>query len=298
MKIILLLVGILLATAGGVIIYRALYLDPRSGVEITEKGVRELPNYARILGGAVLLVGGTAIARRRFPFWSLLYRGFGMETTSSTGQTIPINGMEMYYETRGEGEPLVLLHGGGGIGANWDLIFKELPKGYRLIVPDLRGHGRSTNPSLVFSFQQAALDVYAMLDLLGIERCKAIGMSLGAKTLLHMATQQPSRIEAMVLVSAAPYFPEQAREIMRNLSSENRYFTPPYLATISAHTLIVHGDRDPLYPVNLAVEMYEAIPRSYLWIIPNGGHGPIFGDMADLFVKTALAFLRGEWASE
>lgn len=256
-----------------------------------------------------------------------------METTSSTGQTFPINGMEMYYETRGEGEPLVLLHGGGGIGSNWDLIFKELPKGYRLIVPDLRGHGRSTNPSLLFSFRQAALDVYAMLDLLGIERCKAIGMSLGAKTLLHMATQQASRIEAMVLVSAAPYFPEQAREIMRNLSSENRSeaewqqmrqwhkhgddqiralwrmgnafkdnytdmnFTPPYLATISARTLIVHGDRDPLYPVNLAVEMYGAIPRSYLWIIPNGGHGPIFGDMAEPFVKTALSFLRGEWAS-
>ena len=62
MKIILLVIGILLATTGGVITYRALYLDPRSGVEITEKGVRELPNYARILGGAVLLVGGTAIA--------------------------------------------------------------------------------------------------------------------------------------------------------------------------------------------------------------------------------------------
>jgi pimeloyl-ACP methyl ester carboxylesterase len=256
-----------------------------------------------------------------------------METRSSTGQTIPINGMEMYYETRGEGEPLVLLHGGGGIGANWDLIFSEPPGGYQVILPDLRGHGRSTNPSQGFSFKQTALDVFAMLDLLGIERFKAIGLSLGAKTLLHMATQQPSRIEAMVLVSAAPYFPEQAREIMRKFSSENRSeaewqqmrqwhkhgddqiralwrmgnafkdnytdmnFTPPYLATINAHTLIVHGDRDPLYPVNLAIEMYEAIPRSYLWIIPNGGHGPIFGDMAEPFVKTALSFLRGEWAS-
>ena len=45
------------------------------------------------------------------------------------------------------------------------------------------------------------------------------------------------------------------------------------------------------------MEMYEAIPGSYLWIIPNGGHGPIFGDMAELFVKTALAFLHGEWTS-
>jgi hypothetical protein len=62
MKVVLLIVGILIATAGGVITYRALYLDPRSTVEITEKGVRELPNYTRVLGGAVLLVGGAAIA--------------------------------------------------------------------------------------------------------------------------------------------------------------------------------------------------------------------------------------------
>ena len=62
MKITLLVIGILLATAGGVITYRALYLDPKSGVVITETQVREVPNYTRILGGAVLLVGGSTIA--------------------------------------------------------------------------------------------------------------------------------------------------------------------------------------------------------------------------------------------
>jgi pimeloyl-ACP methyl ester carboxylesterase len=72
-------------------------------------------------------------------------------------------------------------------------------------------------------------------------------------------------------------------------------FTPPYLSTIKARTLIVYGDRDPLYPVSLALEMYAAISGSYLWIIPNGGHGPIFGDMARHFVDTTLAFLRGDW---
>ncbi len=54
------------------------------------------------------------------------------------GASAPVNGMEMYYETRGEGEPLVLLHGGGGVGANWGLIFRETPAGFQLIVPDLR----------------------------------------------------------------------------------------------------------------------------------------------------------------
>jgi pimeloyl-ACP methyl ester carboxylesterase len=239
--------------------------------------------------------------------------------------------MEMYFATAGEGEPLVLLHGGAGVGANWDSIFKQPPAGHRLIVPDLRGHGRSTNPAGEFTFRQSALDVFALLEHLGIERFKAIGMSLGAKTLLHAATQQPSRVDAMVLVSATPYFPEQARAIMRQTTPDNRTdaewqqmrqwhehgdeqiralwrmvhafkdsytdmnFTPPLLSTITARVLIVHGDRDPLYPVHLATELYAAIPRAYLWIVPNGGHGPVFGENAAPFTERSLAFLRGEW---
>ena len=223
-------------------------------------------------------------SRGRFSFCSEVYGGNEMKLRSGTGQTVSINGMEMYYEIHGTGEPLLLLHGGGGVGANWQLIFKETPEGYQLIVPDLRGHGRSTNPSMAFTFRQSALDVFALLDHLGIERCKAIGISMGAKTLLHMATQQPARIEAMVLVSATPYFPAQARAIMSQLSPDKHTdaewrqmrewhkhgdeqiralwrmghefkdsftdmnFTPPYLSTITARTLVVHGDRDPLFP--------------------------------------------------
>ena len=102
---------------------------------------------------------------------------------------------------------------------------------------------------------------------------------------------------------------EQIRAIWKQAqafgdSYDDMNFTPPYLATIVARTLIVHGDRDPLYPVNLAMELYEAIPRSYLWVIPNGGHGPIFGDhtgngeTTSRFAETALAFLRDEWGSQ
>jgi len=260
-----------------------------------------------------------------------------MEPTPATGHSISINDIEMYYVVRGEGEPLILLHGGGGIGANWDLVFPSPPDGYKLIVPDLRGHGRTTNPPGRFSFKQIALDVFALLDHLRINRFKAIGMSLGAKTLVHVATQQPERVEAMVLVSGTPYFPTTARSIMATMTPETRTeaewkqmrqwhtggdeqiiaiwdqmrslkdsyddmnFTKPLLSTIVARTLIVHGDRDPLYPANLAMEMYEAIPDSFLWIIPNGGHGPIFGEFQGAgvttvdFAKIALAFLRREW---
>lgn len=170
---------------------------------------------------------------------------------------VEVNGIELYCETFGEGEPLLWLHGGMGFGADWRHIFKEPPAGYRLIAPDLRGHGSSTNPSGTFSFRQCARDIRALLHHLQIPRVKAIGLSGGG----------------IIDVN----------------------FTPPYLSTITADTLIVFGDRDPLYPVSLAVELGQAIPRSYLWVVPNGAHGPIFGDAAPRFVATALEFLRGSW---
>ena len=62
MKALLLIVGIIVATAGGVITYRALYVEPRSTVVISETGVRELPNQSRVIGGILLFVGGSALA--------------------------------------------------------------------------------------------------------------------------------------------------------------------------------------------------------------------------------------------
>jgi pimeloyl-ACP methyl ester carboxylesterase len=49
-------------------------------------------------------------------------------------------------------------------------------------------------------------------------------------------------------------------------------FTPPYLSTITARTMIIHGDRDPFFPISIPLEMYHSIPNSALWIVPNTGH--------------------------
>jgi pimeloyl-ACP methyl ester carboxylesterase len=243
---------------------------------------------------------------------------------------VELNGFHMYFEDRGAGEPLLLLHGGMGIGGDWRHVFPDDPAGYRVIVPDLRGHGRSTNPSKTFTFRQCAEDVIALLDHVGVARTKAIGMSMGAKTLLHAATAHPERVSAMVLVSATPYFPPPLRsaaaqftieaferlgdaeraalrarhqhgdeqiallyEMTRQfaVSYDDMAFTPPKLGTITARTLIVHGDRDPLYPVDLAFELFRAIPRAALNVVPYGGHGPIFGPLAAPFRTVALAHL-------
>jgi pimeloyl-ACP methyl ester carboxylesterase len=245
---------------------------------------------------------------------------------------IEINGVDLHYETAGDGEPLLWLHGFMGAGADWKYIFNEPPAGFRLIAPDLRGHGASTNPAGRFSFRQTANDVLGLLGHLGLDTVKAIGLSGGGITLLHMATAVPTCIQSMVIVSAPPYFPAQARAIQRQMSEsmlsqfemdsmrkrhrrgesqlqqlfaygrafadsyDDVNFTPPYLATIAAATLIVFGDRDPLYPVSLAFELRSAIPRSHLWVVPNGGHGPVFGDNAPQFVATAMGFLQGAWS--
>jgi len=244
--------------------------------------------------------------------------------------SIHVNEIQMYFQDRGAGEPLLLLHGGMGIGADWAHVFPEDPPGYRLIVPDLRGHGRSTNPSGTFTFKQCARDVLALVDHLGLPVVSAIGMSMGAKTLLHVATARPRAIRAMVLVSATPRFPEPLRaaaaaftrdafdqlsdseratlrsrhlhgddqiralyDMTRSFadSTDDMAFTAETLEAISARTLIVHGDRDPLYPVELAVELFRGIPAAALWVVPHGGHGPIFGPLAAAFRAAATAHL-------
>jgi len=61
-KVLLLIIGIIVATVGGVVTYRTLYVEPRSAVVITETGIRQIPNQARVVGGALLFVGGSALA--------------------------------------------------------------------------------------------------------------------------------------------------------------------------------------------------------------------------------------------
>jgi pimeloyl-ACP methyl ester carboxylesterase len=71
-------------------------------------------------------------------------------------------------------------------------------------------------------------------------------------------------------------------------------FTPASLATIQARTLIVQGDRDPLYPIDLSVELLRGIPNSSLWVVPGAGHGPVLGERWSDFQRAAAAFLRAQ----
>jgi pimeloyl-ACP methyl ester carboxylesterase len=222
--------------------------------------------------------------------------------------TIQCNDVELFYRVYGKGPELLLLHGFFASGEMWTPYIPILSRQFRLIIPDLRGHGRSTNPSGRFTHRQAALDIYALLDWCNINTIYAVGFSSGGMTLLHMATQQPERVKVMVLCGTTSYFPEQVRVVMRTVSMPNESnpdlgyfrtihvrgdaqiqalheqfkgfgasyddmnFTRPYLSTITARTLIVHGDRDWAFPVDIPVEIYGAIPKSSLYIVPNTDH--------------------------
>jgi pimeloyl-ACP methyl ester carboxylesterase len=224
--------------------------------------------------------------------------------------------LELHYDLHGpaEGPPLLLLHGFFGAASDWTPFLDRF--GTRPVVAvDLRGHGRSTNPDRTFTHRDAATDVLALMDHLGVERFDALGLSGGGNTLLHVATRAPARVGAMVLVSATTHFPEPARALQRGFeleqlpaaeqqrlrerhvhgeaqiamllaqarafadSHDDLAFTPAQLATIRARTLIVYGDRDPFYPVEIAVAMYRAIPRAALWVVPEAGHTPVDAEL-------------------
>lgn len=240
-------------------------------------------------------------------------------------ETISVNGMDLYYEIYGEGEPILILHGFSGSGAGLADLFKDLAKTHRLIIPDLRGHGRSTNPSKEYTFHQSALDIFALLDHLKINECFGVGFSGGGLTLLHMAFQKPDKIKSMALISAAPYFPQSTRNLMKQVTveshtkeewetmrkihmygdeqikmiwqhanefceSQDMNFTAEKLAKIKTKTFIIQGDRDPIYPLELTIEMFKGIPNACLWIIPNGGHG-ISMDVFPEFLNNLKKFM-------
>lgn len=251
------------------------------------------------------------------------------------GNHADVNGVKIYYEVYGEGEPLVLLHGFTMSHEMWDEWIEDMSQNHKLVLADLRGHGRSTNPSNHFTHQESARDIYALMDALQIDTFKAIGYSSGGMTLTHMAAMDSTRIEAMVLIGSTAYFPEQTRDIQRATNYEsmdedwlnimkqlhpdgeqqirsllaqfrnmaNTYedmnFTPPYLSSIKTPTLIIHGDRDPFFSVDIPVSSFESMPNSYLWILPNFGHDSISkGSIwADPFLKTVDQFFSGNWSN-
>jgi pimeloyl-ACP methyl ester carboxylesterase len=114
-----------------------------------------------------------------------------------------VNGLSLYYEEHGSGEPLVLLHGGLGAAELWAPVLPALAAGRRVIAVDLQGHGHTADVDRPLRPETMADDVAALIAHLGLERADVMGYSLGGLTALRTAIQHPERVRRLVVVSVA-----------------------------------------------------------------------------------------------
>ncbi|HEY0812956.1 MAG TPA: alpha/beta hydrolase [Pseudonocardia sp.] len=124
-----------------------------------------------------------------------------METTSAYAD---VNGLHMYYETYGEGTPLVLLHGGMlTIDLNFATLIPTLATKHRVIAVESQGHGRTADIDRPITPANLAADVVALLDVLNVERAHVLGHSMGAAVTLELGVHHPERVRSLVPVSGS-----------------------------------------------------------------------------------------------
>jgi pimeloyl-ACP methyl ester carboxylesterase len=112
-----------------------------------------------------------------------------------------VNGLQLYYEEHGSGEPLVLLHGGFHAGEMFGAILPQLAAGRRVITVDLQGHGHTADADRPLRPELMAGDVAALIEHLGLEQADVMGYSLGGKVALRTAIGHPERVRRLVTVS-------------------------------------------------------------------------------------------------
>lgn len=115
---------------------------------------------------------------------------------------VPVNGLRYYYEIHGEGEPLLLLHGGLGSISMFGPVLPALARSRRVIAVDLQGHGRTELGERPIRLPEIADDIAAVLGALGVERVDVLGYSFGGGVAFRLALQHPERVRRLALVSA------------------------------------------------------------------------------------------------
>ena len=256
----------------------------------------------------------------------------GQEPVTQNGKFATVKGLKLYYEESGKGTPLLLLHNFFATTSHWQPFIPQFSKYYKVIAIDLPGHGRSDymDSTDVYLNKKAAEYVIGLLDYLKIDSVYVIGASTGGFIALYMAKMRPELIKKMIVIGGQVYYSVQNRQFItargpaagiaerlgasikkhgkeKGTLLEKQFwrfrdlygdpsFTSDILATVTAKTLIIHGDNDEIAPMSNALEMYNSLPRANLWIVPNGGHLPHLNSSnhAD-FTRRALEFLGNEW---
>lgn len=111
--------------------------------------------------------------------------------------------MNLYYQSQGEGQPLIIIHGLFGSSDNWRSMVKYFSKWYRVISVDLRNHGRSPH-SDIQNFEAMADDIYQLCQQLSLDSVSILGHSLGGKTAMKFAELYPEYLQKLIVVDVAP----------------------------------------------------------------------------------------------
>jgi pimeloyl-ACP methyl ester carboxylesterase len=231
-----------------------------------------------------------------------------MKNTNWIGEQVPLTNVNLYYEKHGEGAPLICLHNFSANGrSRFTPLLPILTKHFTCYLVDLRAHGRSDNPTGLWTHQESAKDIIELCEKLRIDSAYFLGTSSGGMTLLKVARMKPELVRAMVVDSATIRVPEASRafykrpdllkpSILKFYEDANEIYgkeygvylaqtfydfrlpdadvnvDPAVLQDITCPTLIIHGDRDLFFPVDIAVDMKKNIPNSSLSVFPNTGH--------------------------
>ncbi|WP_410219913.1 alpha/beta fold hydrolase [Pedobacter sp.] len=228
-----------------------------------------------------------------------------------------VNGIKMYYEIYGKGQPLVLIHGGGStIQTTFGRVIPMFALHRQLICVELQAHGRTEDRNTPISFEQDADDVAMLMKNLGIAKADIFGFSNGGMTAIQMAIRHPERsgkiIAASVLLKrdgTSPQFwefmknatfaqmpqsykdafmevnPDRNKLMNMNLKCAERMnnfkdFPDEQLKAIKSQVMFINGNEDVALPEHI-VAMSRLIPQSKLVIVP-GGHGEYIGEITTL----------------
>ncbi len=175
----------------------------------------------------------------------------------------PINGLSMYFEIRGQGQPLILLHGGLGVVEQWGELATRLAETCQVIALEFQGHGRTADVDRPFSFEQFADDVVGLMDHLGCTSADVLGYSLGGLVAIQTALRHPQRVRKLIVVSA-PYHEQgwydSEREGIRQVTGEALLGSP-------LHTAYAQVAPDPERFGILAEKTRDLLLSGFNWTI-------------------------------
>mgnify|MGYP001492323987 CR=1 FL=1 len=128
---------------------------------------------------------------------------YGQQAEPADSGYAPVNGIKVYYEVYGEGEPIILLHGAFyTIEMNWGQLIPELSKTRKVIAIEFQGHGHSPYSERKLDIATLAKDVEGVMDYLKIDRADVAGYSMGGSVAYQFAVQSPNRLRKLIIISS------------------------------------------------------------------------------------------------